>query len=230
MNNEIYHHGILGQKWGVRRFQNKDGTRTAAGKKRYSANKKDDPAKEEKSSNSKKIKGVAVAGSAAVASALALYGTRKIAAAKKVEQKQSSEKIADSSQPVDKQQYVKTAGLEKAYRKALVDNSKTKFAKDIVDESVKAVQTAKRMSDESIRDGVKKGKLDLSKMTDKEMRDKINRELLERQYNSLFAPDIDTVTKGQKALNTTLTVAGSVLATASSALAIALAIKNLKGD
>lgn len=32
--NELYHHGIKGQKWGVRRFQNDDGTLTPAGKRR----------------------------------------------------------------------------------------------------------------------------------------------------------------------------------------------------
>ena len=31
--NELYHHGIFGQKWGVRRFQNKDGSLTSLGKK-----------------------------------------------------------------------------------------------------------------------------------------------------------------------------------------------------
>lgn len=32
---ELYHHGIKGQRWGVRRFQNKDGSYTPAGIKRY---------------------------------------------------------------------------------------------------------------------------------------------------------------------------------------------------
>ena len=34
---ELRHHGIKGQKWGIRRFQNKDGSLTADGKKRYGA-------------------------------------------------------------------------------------------------------------------------------------------------------------------------------------------------
>ena len=32
---ELYHHGIKGMKWGIRRFQRKDGSLTSAGKKRY---------------------------------------------------------------------------------------------------------------------------------------------------------------------------------------------------
>jgi hypothetical protein len=33
--NELKHYGILGMKWGVRRYQNEDGSLTEAGKKRY---------------------------------------------------------------------------------------------------------------------------------------------------------------------------------------------------
>lgn len=34
MNSELYHHGILGMHWGIRRYQNPDGTLTEAGRKR----------------------------------------------------------------------------------------------------------------------------------------------------------------------------------------------------
>ena len=37
---ELYHHGIKGQKWGIRRFQNEDGSLTPAGEKHYGINDK----------------------------------------------------------------------------------------------------------------------------------------------------------------------------------------------
>ena len=33
-NNELCHYGVLGMRWGVRRYQNEDGTLTTAGKRR----------------------------------------------------------------------------------------------------------------------------------------------------------------------------------------------------
>ena len=32
---ELYHYGIKGMKWGVRKYQNEDGSLTSAGKSRY---------------------------------------------------------------------------------------------------------------------------------------------------------------------------------------------------
>lgn len=38
MSNELMHWGILGMRWGIRRYQNKDGTLTPAGKRRLKNN------------------------------------------------------------------------------------------------------------------------------------------------------------------------------------------------
>jgi hypothetical protein len=51
---ELYHHGIKGQRWGVRRYQNADGSLTPAGAKRYGVDNLD-------ASNRKKIEGMSEA-------------------------------------------------------------------------------------------------------------------------------------------------------------------------
>lgn len=53
---ELYHHGILGQKWGVRRYQNKDGSLTAEGKAKLQKFKKTEKADIKKRLDAKKSK------------------------------------------------------------------------------------------------------------------------------------------------------------------------------
>ena len=69
--NELYHHGVKGMKWGVRRYQKKDGSLTTAGKKRASQGME---VNEKKKINKKKIAGMAIM-TATVATAAAVYGT-----------------------------------------------------------------------------------------------------------------------------------------------------------
>ena len=68
-SNELSHHGIKGQKWGVRRYQNKDGSLTNAGQKRYGIS----------GATAKKVAaGIAIAGAAALTTyALANPRTRQ---------------------------------------------------------------------------------------------------------------------------------------------------------
>ena len=75
----LYHHGIKGQKWGVRRFQNEDGSLTPAGKERYDDdNDKNDKKRVESPEERKKriARNVAI-GAAAATVAIGAIGYMK---------------------------------------------------------------------------------------------------------------------------------------------------------
>ena len=76
----LAHHGIKGQRWGIRRFQNKDGSLTSAGKKR-SGQKDISSEKKEKfwtDDRKKTAKKVAVGAAVVGGTLLAAYGAVKL--------------------------------------------------------------------------------------------------------------------------------------------------------
>lgn len=81
---ELYHHGIKGQKWGIRRFQQENGTLTSAGRERYAdaiaksaANANGDSSGS--SQRKEKLKRIAKAAAIAAGTAAVAYGTYKLA-------------------------------------------------------------------------------------------------------------------------------------------------------
>ena len=76
-NQELYHYGVKGMKWGIRRYQNKDGTLTSKGKKRYEkSNDNSNDEDEIKNNKSRKIltkRNIAI-GATVVGASLAVMG------------------------------------------------------------------------------------------------------------------------------------------------------------
>lgn len=162
---QIYHHGILGQKWGVRRFQNADGTLTAAGKQHYGSSggsKSSSGETKNTSSGSKKTSGesnkglsdkqkkVLKVGAAATATALAVVGTAylvksgkasaAVKAGKKAAKEVSKETLSKGKKVVDK--VVSTdERISRNVNKVFSNTAKGKI---------------KAMSDEQLREAVKR--------------------------------------------------------------------------
>ncbi len=178
MENELYHHGIKGMKWGVRRFQNEDGTLTSAGRKR----------------------------------------------------RRSARSMSDD----ELSKSVRRMTLENSYDKLSKERdrkpNKLEKVKRIADMSSNLVSRFAQESDSAVRSGIKRVRpKGIKNMTDKELQDRINRETLERRYTELFGEERQTVSRGALAANKILSYGSLALATASSGLGIALAIKELRG-
>ena len=165
-NNELYHHGVLGMKWGKRRYQNKDGSLTTAGQKRYER-----------------------------------------------DQRENAGKKRNRVGQADPNRWVRE-DMERSKRLSEASSNMINELKNANDKSLRKSNNNKR-------------KMDLSSMSDKEMRDKINRAYLEKQYDEMFNPK--KVSKGREIVTSTLESAGTVLALTSTSLGIALAIKELRG-
>lgn len=225
----LQHHGILGMHWGIRRYRNKDGSLTAAGKRRYGVESETKSSKT-KSSKTKKaaaaaLSGAAVLAGAGVAVSKALSSNNSSSQSKKIlneinrdnarrvtkeARKEASEKLwkHNVKQGKDKPNTSTIEFISKNAANAV--NEGTKIGKTIANE---VHESKKRKNFVNNAEG----------KSDQELRDRINRIKLEREYNSLTNED---TSRGYETAMTVLNVVGSVSAIALSTVGIIGMLKN----
>lgn len=174
---ELTHHGIKGMKWGVRRYQNPDGTRTALGKKR-----------EREGLSPEKKKDIVRSG---VLSALGIAGTV------------TGYRNADKVKQID---------VNKLFDQSIKGGKD----KPNVSPAEKIAKESQNIADKTsgiVKVLDKKANLDYYKqsktMSEKELKDRINRLNLEKQFQDLSAGDYD---RGKITVTDALGVVGDVLA------------------
>lgn len=180
VDGQLRHAGIKGMKWGVRRYQNKDGSLTELGKKRY-------------------------------------YKSADKAGYKMEGEDGTRYKIGKKGKKVT----YTNDDVNEWVRSDLSGNRR------VADETSQLFSKLKSETDRSIANSRnKRVKMDLSNMSDKDMRDQINRAMLERQYTDMFGPKEST--KGRERVSAIFGGAAAALSVAGTALSIAVAIKDLK--
>ena len=178
---ELYHYGIKGMKWGVRRYQNEDGTRTALGKmrERKGNGTRKEPTPEQKAKRKKFARGAAIAGG--VAAGFLARAAR-------------AEKRGDPERPLDprkwsqeeKDYWFKKELTKKGNEKPSRAEKFGKKADSILRKTGNITGTFERKQQAKMNAEERaKYRKEASRMTDDDLRKRINRMNLEKQYVDL---------------------------------------------
>lgn len=204
---ELYHHGVKGMKWGVRRYQNSDGSLTSAGKKRQ----KTDYISEAKTLSTDELR-------------------RKVNRMNNEQRyidlnKSSKSAVSKTADMVER--VSRSAGdTNKIYKATKGDNNPySKIAGQGIDAAARTARLAKKI-DSTSRDikNTKVAKKKIESMSDSELSREVDRLNLERQYANLRESSIK---RGRLRVNDILDTAGDVLAIGASAVTIAVGINKL---
>lgn len=167
-SDELYHWGIKGQKWGIRRYQNKDGSLTPAGKKRLKketeALKKEEAVLKNRKTTKSKIERLEAKRKSIEEQKKTLDDADK----KKTESNKSAKKSVSEMSDDELRKAIERARAEDTYRQLRPEPKapeKNAFAKRMLNEAVKPalVNSGKKLLEQSMDNVIEKltkGKVD----------------------------------------------------------------------